>query len=189
MKYLIQNTVGRDVSTLVAELIAQYAGGKNIIVQTDHNRQALKNFVDTLKHSYDEPCFFFEDDAILSKDFVKESLNFVVQHPLKLVSFWALKKSVKETTVMAPSSFMGNVCLFIPKKHVRGIVDFYDKGWKREAEHPTGMDLMVRDYLMSIKQSYILHQPNLAQHKIGVSTINPRRSKYRQSITFKDENI
>lgn len=182
MKYLIQNVPQRDVSILKDQL-------PNAIVYLDTKKQPLKSFIKTLELAKKDDSIYMEDDIILSKDFIKDTNRFIKPNSHYVINFWTLKKSVNQTTLMAPSSFMSNLCVYIPNKHIRGIIDFYNKGWARINEHPTGMDLLVRDYLVSVKQSYWLYQPSLVQHKKIVSAINPRRSKYRQSITFKDENI
>lgn len=182
MIYLIQNVPQRDVSILTDQL-------PNAIVYLDTKKQPLQSFIKTLELAKDDNCIYMEDDIILSKDFIQDTEHFIKQNSDYVINFWTLKKSIKKTTLMAPSSFMSNLCVYIPNKHIKGIIGFYNKGWDRIKEHPTGMDLLVRDYLMSVKQNYWLYHPSLVQHKKVVSAINPRRSKYRQSISFKDENI
>ena len=182
MKYLIQNVPERDISLLLSQL-------NNVSVYVDTNKKPLESFIQTLKLAENNSALYMEDDIILSKDFINDTSSFINANDNYVINFWTLKKSIKETTLMSPSSFMSNLCVYFPNYHIEGLIDFYNKGWNRIDEHPTGMDLMVRDYLVSTKTKYWLYQPSLVQHKKIVSAINPRRSKYRQSITFKDENI
>ena len=182
MKYLIQNVPQRDVSILLDQL-------KDVGLYVDKNKKPLESFIETLKLAKDESALYMEDDIILSKDFIDDTSSFINMNKNNVINFWTLKKSIKETTLMLSSSFMSNLCVYFPNHHIKGLIDFYNKGWSGIKEHPTGMDLMVRDYLVATKTKYWLYQPSLVQHKKIVSAINPKRSKYRQSITFKDENI
>jgi hypothetical protein len=182
MKYIIQNVPERDISILLDQL-------NNVSVYVDTNKKPLESFIRTLRLAGDDNALYMEDDIILSKDFINDTNNFISLNSDNVINFWTLKKSIKKTTLMPPSSFMSNLCVYFPNNHIIGLINFYNKGWNRIEEHPTGMDLLVRDYLISTKTKYWLYQPSLVQHKKLVSAINPKRSKYRQSITFKDENI
>ena len=61
--------------------------------------------------------------------------------------------------------------------------------WERLDEHPTGLDLTIADYLKKTKQKYLVYCPNLADHRIGKSEIDSRRSSKRVSLTFKQSGV
>lgn len=79
-------------------------------------------------------------------------------------------------------------CFFLPEGMSASLLE-YAKSWKRLQEHPTGLDLMVADFLKENLIRYWLHVPSLVQHRVTVSMISPRRSKYRQSLTFEAPDV
>ncbi len=155
-------------------------------VVEDTGDGAMKTFLNCLVCG-DGDMLYLEDDAILCKDFIKKvdkELDELGRD--KIVQFFSLKKSVDKTTLMGGGTYCGNVCLFIPNKIRLGILKFYEE-WKNSkvgVENPTAMDYLVRDYLKKTKQKYYLVVPNLVQHQVGKSVIDPRRSSKRQSLYY-----
>lgn len=183
MYKIVQNYKRELNETYVREL------GNDFGVVRDIGDGAMLTFIKCLITPSGD-MLYLEDDAILCKDFlskVEQTLDEVGRD--KIVQFFSLKKSVEETTLMSGGTYCGNVCLFIPNKIREEIAEYYFewKDTKVGQENPTAMDYLVRDYLKKTKQKYYLVVPNLVQHQIGKSVIDPRRSSKRQSKYFIDE--
>lgn len=183
MYKIVQNYKRKLNETYVREL------GESFEIVEDIGDGAMKTFIKCLTIPSGD-MLYLEDDAILCKDFLKK-----VEKTLdelgrdKIVQFFSLKKTIEKTTLMNGSTYCGNVCLFIPNKIRKEFIDYYFE-WKDSKvaiENPTAMDYLVRDYLKKTKQKYYLIVPNLVQHQIGKSVINPRRSSKRVSRYFIDD--
>lgn len=166
--------------------------GNDFIVVEDTGDGAMKTFIKCLSTPNGD-MLYLEDDAILCKNFivkVEDILDKLGRD--NIVQFFSLKKVIDKTTLMSGGSYCGNVCLFIPNKIRNEIVEFYEE-WKDSevgTKNPTAMDYLVRDYLKKTKQKYYLIIPNLVQHQVGKSVIDPRRSSKRQSLYFiNDEEV
>ena len=63
------------------------------------------------------------------------------------------------------------------------MLDFSLK-WPKLKDDPTGYDIMMADFFKMHKVKYWNVVPNLVDHKVMKSRIDPRRSSKRQSFTF-----
>jgi hypothetical protein len=79
-------------------------------------------------------------------------------------------------------------CFYLPAGYSALIADF-KQYWSEFDAHPTGVDLMVNDFLRLRKEKYWIHIPNLVDHRVAKSLIDPRRSSKRQSKTFTDPQL
>lgn len=177
MKVIIQNVKTRNIDDLLKQI-------PNAVVHIDKFKDPNKAFVDSLKLHNGEDVLKLEDDIELTSNFMYKVLAARSVYPDRVINFFTLKKT-NEIKEMAGRTFCSGCCFYIPNRLMDPFFKFYNKGWKREKEHPTGFDLMFADFLTSIKEKYILWDPSLVQHKQVVSSINKRRSKYRQAKNFK----
>jgi len=185
MKYIMRTCAGR-------EEYASYLHDKinNLIECKDHNKDPMGNFMKALEVAGDDSAIHFEDDAILTKNFIEKSNNVIEQRPDTVCQFFSMRKADLEigSRIENGSTFLAAVCFYLPPKMSKGLRSYFPK-WERWDEHPTGLDLTVADFLKKTKQKYYIHCPNLADHRIGKSVIDSRRSSKRVSLTFMDEDL
>ena len=159
----------------------------NLIVVKDKDRNAMHTFLDALEIAEDYPCVHLEDDIILTCNFTTKLHNAIQDKPNVVLQFFSMRKDDIEIGSRFDSGgkFISNLCFYLPYGYSCAIKDFYCT-WTRKDEHPTGCDLLVADFLKSRKEKYFIHIPNLVQHRITRSLINPKRSMFRLSKTFKE---
>ena len=153
-------------------------------VDTDHN--AMHTFAASLEMAGDAPCVNMEDDIILCSDFVERVNSEIEKRPNDVIQFFSMRKD--DLTVgsrwINGSQFMMNQCFYLPAGMSRELRSYMDV-WPRYAEHPTGYDILMADFFKERKIKYWNVCPNLVDHKVEKSRINPRRSSKRQSFTFR----
>jgi len=180
MKYIMRTCTGR-------EDYARYVHDKipNLIELKDEDSDPMKNFMNALEAAEDDEAIHFEDDVILADDFIAKSRVVIDENPNMVIQFFSMRKAdlVVGTRLENGSNFLAAVCFYLPPKMSKGLRAYFPK-WERWEEHPTGLDLTVADYLKKTKQKYLIHCPNLADHRIGKSEIDSRRSSKRVSLTF-----
>lgn len=154
------------------------------IVDTDRNG-AMDNFLMALTFAGMEPALHMEDDIILTSNFAQKVEKAIRERPDKVIQFFSMRE--KDITVGSRyepgSNFIMGQCFYLPYGYSKAILDYY-RIWPRKQEHPTGLDLLVADWLKLTKQKYWIHVPSLVEHRVGKSAIDPRRSSKRQSKTF-----
>lgn len=176
LKYVIQKVPSRDVSHILAEL-------PEAIVYEDPHRNPMRAFLATMRIGFNGPHVHLEDDIDLAPNFRQKIEAAIAQYPDKMISFFTLRK-IEKTTTMPGRNFCMAQCFYMPAGFPEMVVDFYSRGWKREAQSPNALDYMVADALAEQKLSYMIWVPNLVQHRVCVSEINASRSKFRQSKVF-----
>lgn len=163
----------RDISNLQKAI-------PNLIVCTDYRRDAMGNFLNSLTIS-EKPCVHMEDDIELCSEFQEKILEAISKYPNRVINFFSMRKKGKELGrpyEETGSKYLMNQCFYLPKGYGLQIAEYY-KNWDRKEEHPTGLDLLVADFLKSRKERYIQWFPHLVNHKVSKSLINPKRSSKR----------
>lgn len=182
MKYIVRTCTGR-------EKYLEYVKEKipDCVVSFDCKKDPMNNFKNALLLADNDSCIHFEDDVLLTKDFLNKATRVINKYPDMIVQFFSMRKADIEigSRIETASTFLCAVCFYTPKKISKGIYNFFSK-WDKFDKHPTGLDLLIRDYLIKTKQKYFIAIPNLADHRIGKSAIDPKRSSKRQSFTFKE---
>lgn len=181
----------KNVSRLKGELTAQGLEAENFHVHGDKLRDPVRAFIDTLRTVGENAALVMEDDIQLCSDFLSKAQEVIEANPEVLVQFFTLKPSDVErgSGMRAPSSFLSNCCVYYPEGMAHDVVRYYENSddWSSgHSKHPTGQDLLVREYLVKTKQPYWLQIPTLANHLPVTSAIDSRRSKKRQSPNFED---
>lgn len=176
MKWIVQKIPSRDVSNIVREI-------PELIIVEDQKREPMKTFIRSMEAAGLSPHVHFEDDIDLTKGFRQKILIAINQYPDKMISFFTLKKR-NSISIEPGRNFCMLQCVYFPSGMANDIVNFHKIGWKREQEHPDAFDYMVADYLDESKQTYVLWNPSLVQHKVIESSLDKRRSKYRQSKSY-----
>ena len=186
MKWIVKNVPAfRSIEHLKASI-------PRLIVVEDRIRNAMDTFRLGLAEAGTEASLQMQDDIILCKDFMQQVEAEIKQHPNDVIQFFSRKERDAElgSRYMAGRTFMFNQCVYFPAGISADLLKYAEnpkigiwRGWDKD---PTGDDLIVADYLRINKRKYWLVVPNLCDHAQTESLINSRRSRYRQSLTFKD---
>lgn len=154
----------------------------------DEKKDAMETFLRSLREAGDKPCINMEEDIILTANFLEKVEKVINERPDEVIQFFSMRKD--DLTIGSRydygRNFMMNQCFYLPAGYSKLIHDYYDK-WGRKEEHPTGYDILIADFLKERKEKYWIHVPSLVQHRQCRSLINPRRSAFRQSLTFREE--
>tara|TARA_R110000803_G_scaffold204542_1_gene270650 strand:+ start:882 stop:1421 length:540 start_codon:yes stop_codon:yes gene_type:complete len=157
----------------------------DLIELKDSDYDPMKNFMNALEAAENDEAIHFEDDAILVENFIAKANKVIKDNPNTVIQFFSMRKA--DLTVGSRlengSTFLAAVCFYLPAKMSKGLRAYFPN-WERWEEHPTGLDLTIADYLKKTKQKYLIYCPNLADHRVGKSEIDSRRSSKRVSLTF-----
>lgn len=151
----------------------------------DKDGNAMYNFLRALAKAGNDSSLHLEDDIILTTDFENKAQYVIDNLPNTVIQFFSMRK--KDLTIGSRfepgSNFIMGQCFYLPLGMAADLLKYYDI-WPRKAEHPTGLDLMIADYMQEHKMRYYIHCPNLVDHLVGKSAINPKRPTKRVSKTF-----
>ena len=182
MKFIVRNAGTRNIDHLKEQI------PDLIVIRNEVN--AMEAFMDALAAAGGDAAVHMEDDVILCPDFVSKVEEIVKDHEDEVIQFFSMRKDdlTIGTRYIKGARFLMGQCFYLPKGMSMDL-RFYKDGWKRIQEHPTGLDLMVADYLKDTKKDYLNIVPNLVDHMVCKSIIDPRRSSKRQSFTFGNKHL
>ncbi len=182
MKLIMRTCIGRED---YAEYMHKNLDG--LIEIKDEKKDPVGCFLRALEAAGNEAAIHFEDDCILTQDFLPKAEMVISLHSDKVIQFFSMRKADLEigSRIENGSSFLAAVCFYTPPNISAEMREFFPT-WDKWNEHPTGLDLTIADYLKATKQKYFIQCPNLADHRIGKSEIDSRRSSKRISKTFVD---
>jgi hypothetical protein len=179
VKFIMRTTGDLDLSEYFKAI-----PGVIMCCDVDHN--AMHTFKASLELAGDAPCVHMEDDIILCRDFVRRVEDEISKRPDDVIQFFSMRKDDLEigSRYINGGSFCMGQCFYLPEGMSAELLEFM-AGWGRYKEHPTGLDSpLMSDFFKVKKIKYWNVCPNLVDHKIGKSRIDPRRSSRRQSFTF-----
>lgn len=155
------------------------------LVSMDRAKNAMSNFIQSLKMAGEGAALQLEDDLELTTGFRAKVNSAINCNPGSVIQFFSRKKDdlTVGTRWLTGATFMGALCFYLPPGYSSALVAYYPT-WRRRVEHPSGTDLMVADFLKDRKERYLTIVPNLVEHLVGVSSIDSRRSSKRQSLTY-----
>ena len=180
MKYIMRTCAGRED---YCEYMQSHI--PSLIVLKDEKKDPMGNFMRALEAAGDQAALHLEDDAILTENFVDKVEAVISKNPKRVVQFFSMRKDDVEvgTRIDKGKNFIAALCFYLPAKMSKGLRAYFPN-WERLSEHPTGLDLTIADFLHKTKQDYLIYCPNLADHRVGKSAIDSRRSSNRVSKTF-----
>lgn len=153
----------------------------------DSTGNAMDTFLRAMEMAGDAPCVHMEEDIYITRDFIGKIERAISRNPSDVIQFFSMRGA--DITIGSRydygRSFMMNQCFYLPAGYSRMIRDYYPD-WPQKDYHKTGYDILIADFLKGRKEKYFIHVPSLVQHRIGVSVINPKRPRVRQSKTFSD---
>ena len=189
MRIVIQAVRSR---TPVVEYLTKHLPQAEVCWDTTSN--AMLTFMAALKMAGDGPSLHLEDDIVLTKDFVsKVEAGIEVANagarargiPKPIVQFYSMRSADIEVGSRWDSNFSCNPCWYAPRGVDKELRDFFPVWMPRNREHPTGFDILIRDWVRRSGGPYWIHNPSLVQHRAGPSTLGPRSSR-RVAKTFED---
>ncbi len=153
----------------------------------DKKHCAFDTFLRSLEMAGNDPVIHMEEDILITREFEKKAKQAIADKPFNLIQFFSMRKKDIEIGSRWDNNFLMNQCFYAPPTYSKLMLNFYNT-WKDEwlADHPNGTDLMVKHFLQKRREKYWIHCPNLVDHRIAKSVINPKRSSKRQSFTFQD---
>lgn len=180
MRILVKTCAGREryIDYLVSRI-------PNLEVIRDRKHDAMDTFCMALEATGDDEAIHLEDDIVVPEPFH----DLIVPKIRELQAIFGADRVIQfyrsgtrgDTVLMPGSSFLWAQCVYFPPGDARDLLNYHRRGWRREAEHPDGVDLMVADWLKDAKRKYIYLERSFVQHREGKSAIDPRRSTKRQS--------
>ena len=181
MNYVIQRVPERNVDYLL-EVVPE------AFVNTDREGISIHALIDAFEHFGDEPFVQMEDDIILCKSFRERIEAVIDEHPDEFITFFAMRKWLKQPTVMAGKHFVMSQCFYVPANFPRGLRAFFeDRQVKCNPRHGMAFDLCLADFMDRNGWNMLVWVPNLVQHKVGPSVFNPNQNPDRQSYCFADD--
>ena len=153
----------------------------------DSTNNAMDTFLKALETAKNMPCLHMEKDIYITKNFKEKVEVAIVKRPNEAIQFFSMRSADKTigSRYDYGRTFMVNQCFYLPAGYSKMISDFYPE-WPKKEIHKTGYDILIADFLKSRKEKYFISVPSLVQHRVGKSLINPKRSAFRQSLTFKE---
>lgn len=180
---------------VVISAVPERMAGVKYILQTipdayvnwDKTRNAMDTFMESLNIIGEDDALSMEDDIILTSDFMAKAKKEIAEHPDTVIQFFSMRGA--DLTIGSRyengSKFIANLCVYYPKGWAK---DFQQ--WISTVDlksYITAYDWLMADYMKATKQKYWIVVPNLVDHRIGKSAINPKRSSKRVSKTFKKQ--
>ena len=150
---------------------------------------SYRNAQQAWKMAGDDSCVQLEDDILLCDDFVKKCINAINERPNDVIQFFSMRKKdlTEGSRYENGSNFLMHQCYYLPKGMAKKIYEYsieFEEQCKQD-EHISPNDLVTRYYFQKNKIKYWVHVPSLVDHRVAKSSIDPRRSSKRQSLTFK----
>lgn len=156
----------------------------NLVILVDCEHDAMANFLRAMNYT-EKPCVHLEDDIILCDNFYEKINEIIRNNPNDVIQFFSMRKDdlTIGTRWINGSKYLMNQCFYLPKGMGKEVAVF-------RKEHYVdygigGTDCLLRDYLAFNRIKYLNIVPNLVDHMVTKSRIDPRRSSKRQSFTFK----
>jgi hypothetical protein len=177
VKYIVQKVPSRSIEHLQKQI-------PGLVAVEDRERNPVGCFANNCIAAGGGAFVRLEDDVDLCAYFTAKVEDAVALYPAEIISFFTLRK-ISGLTRFPGREFCMFQCVYFPDGLAQ-MVDYYRQGtWPRRAKNPKDPDSFVADFLsLAVRRSYLIWYPNLVQHQVCVSEIDPKRSRFRQSKIF-----
>lgn len=173
MNVVIQHVPGERSETITAILRAV---PNALVVECDG--RPMETFHRCL---IDMAHWHMEDDIVLAPDFAERATDLVRRLGSGVIRGFC---TGHHRAWMPASSYLYNQCTWLPDG-AGSAISAFARQWPKLDAHPTGFDLVIRDWMVANRMRYWLESPSLVQHHRGRSLLGPR-SRFRTSKTFDD---
>lgn len=152
----------------------------------DQHRDPMETFLRAMELAGDDPAIHLEDDALLCERFMFRALGEIAEHPKRVIQFFSMYADDAVLGSREHDRFVSAVCFYMPAGHSKGLLDYAPR-WPKRTSNPTAVDIMLRHWLQKERnhEPHWIVVPNLAEHRIGPSSIDAARPERRQSMTFR----
>ena len=135
-----------------------------------------------------ESVVLIEDDILLVRDFEARVQSQIAMRPSEVIQFFSMRKADLQQGSRYDRDFIAALCFYLPPGHAQAA-----SVWADTVYDPTrtsnSSDLFIKAWLKSRRERYWICCPNLVQHRIGKSFIDPRRSSRRLSLTCPEADL
>lgn len=151
----------------------------------DQYHDPMETFVRALRVAGDDPVIHLEEDAILCENFLDRAIAVISTHIHEVVQFFSMHPDDPIKGARYYDHFVGAVCFYLPAQYSSWLAD-YAPCWPKRFSNPTAVDIMLRHWMRKERNNepHWLCIPNLADHRIGPSSIDQTRPERRQSLTY-----
>lgn len=158
----------------------------NLLVCWDRYRDPMETFLRAMAMAGEGPALHLEDDALLCEDFLRRASAEIERRPHQVLQFFSMHPDDPRLGAREYDHFVGAVCFYLPAGYSRALIDYAPR-WPKRHSNPNAVDIMLRHWLRKERSNepHWLVIPNLADHRIGPSSIDRTRSERRQSLTFR----
>lgn len=180
-KFIVRTVETRDISNLIAAV-------PDLIIVRDRIHDAMETYLRAMEVAGDDPCVQLEDDLVLCSDFYNRVNAVIAEHPDDIIQFFSMRKDdlTLGTRYIPGSRFMANLCFYLPAGLAKEFREYArQQGVSLYKDTNLGCDGFLAAFLKSKKMKYLNIVPNLVDHQVAKSAIDPRRSSKRQSLTFR----
>lgn len=167
------------------ELIQQIPDARII---WDRYHDPMETFIRALQCAEDAPALHLEEDAILCTNFSERASAVIQKHKHEVVQFFSMHPADPSQGSRYYDHFVGAVCFYLPAGYSRWLAEYAPR-WPKRFSNPTAVDIMLRHWMRKERNNepHWLCIPNLADHRVGPSSIDPTRPERRQSLTYEPE--
>ena len=167
----------------VEEITAQIPG---CTVVWDEDRIPYNTFLRALATAGESAVVMIQDDIILTSNFL-EKIDAVIQSkPIFVIHFFSRRKDDIRigSRWLPPNKCVDHQCIYYPPGYA-ALMHAEQPPYEQAPEHQrTWHDLIPHDFLVRRNEKFWVHCPNLVDHRVGVSAIDPKRKNSRKSYTF-----
>jgi hypothetical protein len=190
MKFIVRTVEPRDISNLVKNI-------PGLIIVKDQIHDAMDTFYRSLEAAGDEAAVNMEDDIILCGNFYDKINDVIAAHPDDVIQFFSMRKDdlTIGTRYLPGRDYLMNQCFYLPAGMSKDLLEWSKTAVKKDGTlYSQGKDILVGAgcdtlmayYFQAKKIKYLNWCPNLVDHQVCKSIIDPRRSSKRQSLTFQE---
>lgn len=151
----------------------------------DYKHEPIHSFIEQLKYISSHNSVLLEDDLILCKDFQTKIEDVIKQYPNKVINFFESPQSFFFTEEREGKLFAYNQCTYYPKGKAKLIAETMEQVCKLRPDLDQ-YDLIEREALHRLNETYIAFRPCLVQHLDKDSLIGNLACGYRKSFYFID---
>lgn len=156
---------------------------------TDDNEfitTAWKNYLRGWQIAGDSPTVQMDDDIILCDRFYEHCISIITERPQDVIQFFSMRKDdlIKGSRYEPGYKFLMQQCYYLPAGMAGELYRFAKEYENSMTERGCPTDIAMQQFFKTHKIKYWNVVPNLVDHRIGKSAINPTRSSKRISLTF-----
>jgi len=182
MRYIVRGMSSRQPCILYLKSLLPQAE-----FMIDVHGNAMAGFLCALRVSGADAVVHMEEDVIITSNFTKKIESVISKYPNNVIQFFSMRdKDITVGSRYEPGrTFCMGQCFYLPAGYSAAVLKYWDR-WPNKTRHPTGLDLMVGDFLKSRGEKYLISVPSLVNHRCTRSLIDPRRSSKRGARVFID---